>query len=86
MKMEQRFLNNMQGIECRIQAVVDEVNRIINESGDPVNFNVEAWVSDWLELRIPALGWKKPIDFLETEEGLSIVLNMLRRMQSGSYL
>ena len=46
----------------------------------PVNY-----LAGWLASYIPALGGKRPLDFVETEEGRDLVLRPLLSQESGAY-
>jgi putative toxin-antitoxin system antitoxin component (TIGR02293 family) len=58
---------------------------IISESGDSEGFDAPEWMSRWLRDPLPALGGEKPISFLDTMEGQSLVSSALARIQSGAY-
>ena len=62
-----------------------KLNRIVRESGNPQNFNSADWLRDWLACPCPALGHRRPADFLGTGSGRRLVLDMIERMQSGAY-
>ena len=51
----------------------------------PKDFNVEAWVGDWLQVQQPALGGKAPAEFMATPSGRDTVRRLLSAIQSGSY-
>ena len=61
------------------------VQRMVNESGDPVGFDAQAWVLDWVRHPVPALGMACPAEYLHTEEGRAIVETLLVQIQSGAY-
>lgn len=65
--------------------LVGQIDAIVAESGEPEGFDSSEWMARWLQDPLPSLGGKKPIDFLDTMEGQSIVSSMLARMQSGAY-
>lgn len=65
--------------------LVGQIEAIVAESGEPEGFDSSEWMSRWLQDPLPSLGGKKPIDFLDTMEGQSIISSMLARMQSGAY-
>jgi hypothetical protein len=60
------------------------VERIVQESGDPVDFDAVKWTTEWLEEANPALGGRKPAEFLDSGEGCAIVRGLVLRMQSGA--
>lgn len=57
---------------------------MVEESGSPQGFDSEAWVGEWIERSVPALGGK-PIDFLVTKEGIELVSRLLAQAQSGAF-
>jgi putative toxin-antitoxin system antitoxin component (TIGR02293 family) len=65
--------------------LVGQVEKMVTESGDLTGFDAAQWVSDWLESSNPALGNRKPADYLDTSEGQEIVSSLLAQMQSGAY-
>jgi putative toxin-antitoxin system antitoxin component (TIGR02293 family) len=50
------------------------------------DFNAAKWLGLWIERPQPALGGKKPADFLDTPTGLGIVSKVLGAIESGAYL
>jgi uncharacterized protein (DUF2384 family) len=60
-------------------------NGICKECGDPTDFDAGAWTGHWLKRAIPALGGKRPIEFLNTVAGLQLLSDLLQRNVSGSY-
>ncbi|WP_207539663.1 MbcA/ParS/Xre antitoxin family protein [Sabulicella rubraurantiaca] len=61
------------------------VHRMVAESGNPEGFDARAWLANWMQAAIPALGGRTPQSFMDTEEGRALVTNILGRMQSGAY-
>jgi len=51
----------------------------------PKDFNVEAWVGDWLQVQQPALGGKAPAELMATPSGRDTVRRLLGAIQSGAY-
>lgn len=68
----------------KIIKLVAQVQAMVEESGSPQGFDSEAWVSEWIERPIPALGGR-PIDFLGTKEGFELVSRLLAQAQSGAF-
>lgn len=70
-------------------AVIDmltaQVQMIVDESGNPKDFDSRAWVVDWLHSPIPALGGRRPTDYLHTSDGVDLILRMLLSLQAGTY-
>jgi putative toxin-antitoxin system antitoxin component (TIGR02293 family) len=65
--------------------LVGLVETMAKQSGDPANFDAAKWLARWINEELPALGDKKPAEFLDTAEGQDLVSTMLQRMQSGAY-
>jgi putative toxin-antitoxin system antitoxin component (TIGR02293 family) len=68
--------------------LVAQTQRMLEESASPqdaVGFDVQAWLSQWLQTPVPALGGSPPAEYLDTAEGVSIVSGLLAQMQSGAY-
>lgn len=70
-------------------AVIDmltaQVQKIVDESGNPNDFDSRAWLVDWLHSPIPALGGKRPTDYLHTSDGVDLISRMLVSLQAGTY-
>jgi putative toxin-antitoxin system antitoxin component (TIGR02293 family) len=76
---------------------IDESERVLNMasligqisvmvSSADTGFNAAQWVASWIEQPLPALGGRRPVEFLGTSSGFQMVSNVLRTMQSGAYL
>ncbi|WP_201314350.1 MbcA/ParS/Xre antitoxin family protein [Dyella sp. EPa41] len=61
------------------------VTVIVSESGEPAGFDAARWLDDWLHHPVPALGKKLPIDYLDSDAGCELLVQLLRQMQSGAY-
>ena len=62
------------------------LQRLLEESGDPArlaDFDLEAWVSDWMRESLPELDGKTPAGMLRNPEGQRIVEDLLLRMRGG---
>lgn len=68
-----------------VAKLVGQLEAIVSESGDAQGFDAPAWISRWLREPLPAFGGDKPINFLDTMEGQSLVSEALARVQSGAY-
>ncbi|MFP3507100.1 MbcA/ParS/Xre antitoxin family protein [Burkholderia sp. SIMBA_062] len=70
-------------------AVIDMLTardqKIVDESGNPKDFDSRAWVVDWLHSPIPALGGRRPADYLHTSDGVDLISRMLVSLQAGTY-
>lgn len=65
--------------------LVGQVQQIVSESGVADGFDAAAWVAQWLESPLPALGGAKPAAFMDTADGQAIVSTLVARMQTGAY-
>jgi uncharacterized protein (DUF2384 family) len=71
--------------ESGIDQLIDLVARMVRESGNPDGFDAAAWTRDWLESPVPALGWRRPIEYMDSDEGRDLVFRLVAQMQSGAY-
>lgn len=65
--------------------LVGQVQAMVEESGDPQDFDAAAWLSRWIEEPLPALGGTRPVDIMDTMEGQALVSTILAQIQSGAY-
>ena len=65
--------------------LIGQVQAMVEESGVPKGFNAARWIARWLEEPLPALGRRRPLDFLDTMEGQALVADLLAQAQSGAY-
>lgn len=68
--------------------LVGQVQTMLEQSGDPElmkNFDAPKWLARWIEEPIPALGDKRPADYMDTNEGREMVSRLLLMMQTGAY-
>lgn len=68
-----------------IGEIIGLVQTMVEQSGDPAGFDAAAWVAHWLESPLPALGGRLPAQYLNTRTGQELILDVLRRAQSGAY-
>lgn len=69
-----------------LQRLIGQAEVMLSDSGENVEaFDAPGWVASWLEEASPALGNRKPGDFMDTVTGQGIVSNLLAKMQSGAY-
>lgn len=61
------------------------VEQIVSDSGLSNELNISQWLEEWLHSAVPALGFRSPSEFLDTEEGRELVRSMIKCMQSGTY-
>ena len=68
-----------------VEALVDLVQTMVEESGDPASFDAAHWLARWLGTPLPALGGETPASYLDTFEGQKLVADLLSMSQSGAY-
>lgn len=68
-----------------IQALIGQVQTMVEQSGDPAGFDAAEWLAGWLHSPLPALGGKTPASYMDTVEGQKYVANLLAMSQSGAY-
>jgi putative toxin-antitoxin system antitoxin component (TIGR02293 family) len=49
------------------------------------DFDAAEWLGIWIERPQPALGGRKPADFLDTPTGVEVVARLLGSVESGAY-
>ncbi len=65
--------------------LVGQLEAMIQDSGDPTNFDARAWMARWLTEPLPAFGGARPADLVDTMEGQDLVSAALAKVQSGAY-
>lgn len=68
-----------------VVALAAVVQRIVNESGDPKDFDALAWTLTWLHESVPALGGARPIEYMDTSDGRAVVESLILQIESGAY-
>jgi putative toxin-antitoxin system antitoxin component (TIGR02293 family) len=68
-----------------LQRIVGQVQTMVEECGDPKNFDVGVWTGNWLLSPQPALGEGSGMDFLGTVTGQQLLSDLLMRNVSGAY-
>ncbi|MDC7684383.1 DUF2384 domain-containing protein [Asticcacaulis sp. BYS171W] len=68
-----------------VASLVGQVQTMISDSGGEDEFDAAGWVGRWLTEPHRALGGSTPLQFLDTNEGLKLVSDLLSRQQSGAY-
>ena len=66
--------------------VAATLRRLLEESGDSEllkDFDLEAWVAQWMREQLPELGGKTPAEMLLNPEGQRVVEQVLERMRGG---
>ena len=62
-----------------------QVEKMVAESGNPEDFDAGKWLAAWMERSVPALGGKRPVEFMATTEGRASISQLLAMTQSGAY-
>jgi putative toxin-antitoxin system antitoxin component (TIGR02293 family) len=65
--------------------LVGQVEAMIQDSGEPANFDARTWMARWLTEPLPAFGGMRPADLMDTMEGQRLVSAALGKIQSGAY-
>ena len=51
----------------------------------PNGFDLDQWLQDWLQRPQPALGGTRPVNLLNTQEGIEAIRRVLGAVMSGAY-
>ncbi|MFT4439255.1 MbcA/ParS/Xre antitoxin family protein [Caballeronia sp. 15715] len=65
--------------------LVHQVQKMVTESGEPEGFEAGQWLAAWMERSVPALGGRRPVEYMDTVEGRALISQLLAMMQSGAY-
>lgn len=68
-----------------LQRIVGQVQKMVEECGDPSNFDAAAWTGNWLMAPQPALGGRLALEFLRTSTGLQLLSELLSHNVTGAY-
>jgi putative toxin-antitoxin system antitoxin component (TIGR02293 family) len=68
-----------------IETLIGMVQSMVEQSGNPTDFDAARWVSGWLSEPLPALGGATPASYMDTFEGQKLVAQLLSMIQSGAY-
>nr|WP_295130744.1 antitoxin Xre/MbcA/ParS toxin-binding domain-containing protein [uncultured Roseateles sp.] len=68
-----------------IGSLIGQVQVMVEESGNAAGFNAAEWTAAWLNRPVPALGWLRPMELMDTFDGQALVSVVVARMQSGAY-
>jgi putative toxin-antitoxin system antitoxin component (TIGR02293 family) len=68
-----------------LRRLIDQVQAMVEDSGDPTGFDAAEWLGRWIEKPLPALGGKKPAEYLSTVTGQNMLSDLLNQMQHGAY-
>ena len=79
---------NVENAKDGMARAIAQVTTMLAESGHPVaaaSFDVDKWLTRWMELPVGALGGRRPIEYMDSLEGQETVLGLLAMMQTGAY-
>jgi len=65
-----------------IASLVEQVQTMIEASGNPEGFDAAKWVARWLDRPLPALGGQKPAELMDKPDGRAKVQSIVASMQS----
>lgn len=68
-----------------LMQLIDRVDRIVRDSGEPAGFSAAEWTARWLDQPNPALGGEPPRMLFDTAEGRELLMGLVEQMQSGAY-
>jgi uncharacterized protein (DUF2384 family) len=68
-----------------VKMLIAQVQTMVEESGNSNGFDAARWVQEWLQKPLPALGGKRPVEYMSTQEGRELVGRLLAMAQSGAY-
>lgn len=68
-----------------VAKLIGQVHQMVEDSGQAAGFSAAAWLSSWLVQPLPALGGARPLEFLDTIEGQTLIANSLRQIQGSVY-
>ncbi len=62
-----------------------ELAAVLALDNAPWDFDIDAWLQEWLRLPQPALGGVAPMDMLNSRSGIEHVTRILGSLMSSSY-
>ncbi len=65
--------------------LVDQVERIVRDSGDPTGLDASRWVTAFPDALRPAPDGRRPREFMRTSAGRAAVVRLAAQMQSGAH-
>jgi uncharacterized protein (DUF2384 family) len=68
-----------------LMKLIGQVRTIVEQSGDPIDFDAAQWVGRWIEKPNHALGGRPPAELMDTVAGQELVAGLIAKMQSGAY-
>jgi uncharacterized protein (DUF2384 family) len=68
-----------------IARLVRQAECLVRDSGGREDFDAARWVAVWLDRPLPALGGKRPGEFIDTADGRTLVADLLAQQWSSAY-
>jgi putative toxin-antitoxin system antitoxin component (TIGR02293 family) len=68
-----------------IARLMGQVQTLVEESGDPKDFDAARWLAEWLDHPLPALGGQRPAQLMDTADGRMLLADLLAQQQSAAY-
>lgn len=65
--------------------LVGQVEDMVATADTPNTFDARTWLARWLTEPLPAFGGTRPIDYMDTMEGQSLVSQTLSKIEGGAY-
>jgi uncharacterized protein (DUF2384 family) len=75
------------GTEPGMARLIGIAQAMVEDSTAPEakGFDSAKWLGQWLECPQPALGGRKPAEFIDTPAGIEVVARILGALESGAY-
>lgn len=68
-----------------MQRLIGQVQAMIAESGDREEFDAGRWLGKWIDQPLPALGGRRPAEYLGDSAGREWISQLLRQIQAGVF-
>ena len=65
--------------------LMGQVEKMVQESGDPKGFDAAKWFGYWIQQPQAAFARKEPGELMDSSDGREAVSRLLAQMQSGTY-
>jgi putative toxin-antitoxin system antitoxin component (TIGR02293 family) len=82
--LDQEQSSRLVGILALVGQIEDAMDDTVG-TADTV-FDAGGWVSTWLDQPLPALGQRKPGEFMDSTEGQMLVSRILAQTLAGAYV
>jgi uncharacterized protein (DUF2384 family) len=68
-----------------MQRLISQVQAMIAESGNAEKFDAGRWLGKWIDQPLPALGGRRPAEYLGDSAGREWISQLLRQIQAGVF-